>query len=151
MLSCQLALQNLLFWNSGSIWVGCPTPKTMVHPHYSYTITTSIKNISRIYFALLMFWRQCHHSWPSILKLPKLSENFVQCFTQTEVPLSSPHPHSTSPQYLGLFGVFGIAHTAHMVCKQGDHWANPNNAVSPHAPAWAGAAGQAAPSPALGN
>lgn len=77
-----------------------------------------------------MFWRQCHHSWPPTLKLQKLSEKSVQCFTQTEVTLSLPHLHSTSPQDPGLSEIPGIAHTAHMVCKWGNHWAITKNAAS---------------------
>lgn len=61
---------------------------------------------------------------PELIIYFKATKNSVKnLFIQTEVTLSSPHPNPTSPRDLRLFGVSGIAHTAHVVCKQGNHWA----------------------------
>lgn len=97
----------------------------------------SMKTICRIYFALITFRRQGHHSYHLFYSYQKLSGKFVQCFTQTEVALSPPYPYSTSPQDLGLFGVSGIAHTAHMVGSANKGTTEQSRVmlrVSPHAP-----------------
>lgn len=84
-----------------------------------------MKNICRTYFALMMFWRQCHDHLFKATKSEKICTIFCTDWSHSISCL-----HSISPQDQGLLGGSGIAHTAHMVCKQGNHWAITNNAVS---------------------
>lgn len=63
---------------------------------------------------------------PQLIIYFKATKNSLKnfcCVLYRLKSLSPPHPNSTSLQNLGVFGVSGIAHTAYMVCKQGNHWA----------------------------
>lgn len=91
-----------------------------------------MKNICRIYFALIMFWRHCHHSWSSVLKLPRTQWKICAVFyTDWSRSISSPSILHLSSGCGVVWSIWDCRHCPRgLVCKQGNHWAIMNNASS---------------------
>lgn len=99
----------LLVWNSWSIWAeGRSTSQPMFTPALS-GLRYRMKSICRVYFVLVTFWRQRHHSWPSTLRLPKTQWRML-CNTCTDWShsISSSFTHYLCPGFL-VVGVSGMA------------------------------------------
>lgn len=133
MFSLQLALQNpsileQLEHLSGRMFNFSAHGSSPPHLGLHY----SMKNICRIYFALITFWRQCHHSWSSVLKLPKTQWKICAVFyTDWSRSISSPSILHLSSGSRVVWSIWHCTHCPYgQVCKQGNHWAIMNNAVS---------------------